>query len=501
MWLAASTPGRGWSIQACRAIRLTKEKAAMRTLPWMYSSVALFLLVGATPQAAAQALDQALATAYEHSTQLDSQRAQQRATDELVPQALSNWRPTISVNGNVTRSVTDYAPPGYNKTLSSAGWGTSKAVGVQVAQNIYRGGRTVAQTNQATNTVKAGQAQLKAVEQTVLLAAAQSYLDVVRDQVTVDLNANNEAVLKRQLDAENDRFRVGEVTRTDVALSQAAYEQARAEYTTAVGTLANDRAAFQRVVGQAPAKLVQPDFKYRLPASLEDAISEAESNNPSVVAAEFTERAGRDTVDLNEGNRLPTVQVIGSYSRLYPAPNSTTTGASAIGNLSAFGSVNHVDTGTVEAQMTWPLYTGGLVSSEVRQAKQQANQYLIAIEDAKRVARQSAISAWELLAAARGNVEALTAQVNAAQIGAEGSRQQALVGTATVLDSLTAEQNLLQAQVNLVGAQHDVLLNSFNLLAAVGRMTAKELSLAVAIYDPQTNQDEVGDKLFGTGID
>jgi outer membrane protein TolC len=141
------------------------------------------------------------------------------------------------------------------------------------------------------------------------------------------------------------------------------------------------------------------------------------------------------------------------------------------------------------------------VSSQVRQAKQTANQDLIAIEDAKRVARQSAIQSWQLLQASRANVEALTSQVNAAKIGAEGTRQEALVGTATVLDSLTAEQNLLQAQVNLVGAQHDQLLYSYTLLSAVGRLTAKDMALAVTIYDPQENQDRVQGKLLGAGLD
>ncbi len=473
----------------------------MRTRSVTRYSLLLLPILCAAPFAAAQTIEETLATAYIRNTQLSGARAQQRATDELVPQALSNWRPTVTVNGNVTRTDNDYNPSNLNRLTPYSGYGNSKTVGVQVVQNVYRGGRTVAQTNQATNTVKAGQAQLKATEEDVLLGAAQSYLDVVRDQVTVDLNVSNENVLKQELDAEEARFRVGEVTRTDVALAQASYQQARAQHISAIGTLETDRATFQRIVGQQPGKLALPVFNYQLPASLEDAVAEAEANNPSVVAAEFVERAARDGVDLNEGARLPTVQIIGSYSRLYPAPNSTSSTVSSIGAPVGFGSrVDHLDTGSVEAQMTWPLYTGGLVSSQVRQAKQTANQDLIAIEDAKRVARQTAISAWQQLAASRANIEALTAQVQAAQIGAEGTRQQALVGTSTVLDSLTAEQNLLQAQVNLIGAQHDALLNSFALLSAVGRLTAEDMSLAVTVYNPQVNQDRVGDKWMGTGI-
>jgi TolC family type I secretion outer membrane protein len=471
----------------------------MRSSFRLYSSVASVLAgLMAVHPAAAQTIQDTLSSAYTQSTQLGVSRAQQRATDEQVPQALSNWRPTITATGGITRSHTDTSPPvpnflGSGLQPGSFGYNTQKTAGVQVVQNIYRGGRTEAQTSQATNVVKAGQAQLKATEQAVLLQAATSYLDVVRDQSTVDLNASNEAVLKRQLDAETDRLRVGEVTRTDVALAEASYQQARAQYTTAVGTLETDRATFQRVVGQAPGKLVQPPFKYELPGSLEDAVAEAEANNPNVVAAQYVERAARDGVDLAQGARLPTIQLIGTFERLYPGPNSS---SQTLGK-----GIDHIDTGSVEAQITWPLYTGGLTSSQVRESKQTANQNLIAIEDAKRVARQTAIAAWQQLVAAKANIEALTSQVQAAQIGAEGTRQQALVGTATVLDSLTAEQQLLQAQVNLVGAQHDALVDSFTLLSAVGRMTARDLTLPVTIYDPQVNQDRVGDKWFGTGID
>jgi outer membrane protein/adhesin transport system outer membrane protein len=470
----------------------------MRNSAWLSSTAAVIIAAAAVaPLAAAQTMEETLSNAYTQSTQLGQSRAQQRATDEQVPQALSNWRPTVTVTGGITRSHVDSSSPVIDlfgqRQPGTYGYNTEKTVGVQVVQNLYRGGRTEAQTSQATNAVKAGQAQLKATEQAVLLQAAQAYLDVVRDQSTVDLNASNEAVLKRQLDAETDRLRVGEVTRTDVALAQASYQQARAQHTTAIGTLKTDQAAYQRVVGQAPGKLVQPVFKYELPASLEDSVAEAEENNPNVVAAEFVERAARDGVDLAQGARLPTIQLIGTFQRIYPGGNSST--------QSTGSGVNHLDNGSVAAQISWPLYTGGLASSQVREAKQTANQNLIAIEDAKRVARQTAIAAWQQLKTAKANIEALTAQVEAAAIGAEGTRQQALVGTATVLDSLTAEQQLLQAQVNLVGAQHDALVDSYTLLSSVGRLTARDLALAVTIYDPEVNASRVRDKWFGTGID
>ena len=219
-----------------------------------------------------------------------------------------------------------------------------------------------------------------------------------------------------------------------------------------------------------------------------------------MLSAEYIERASRDAVALAEGARLPTVSLVGTYTRDFAGSGGTYAALDAEGAPYGLPKIAHVDTGSVAIQMQWPLYTGGLASSQVRQAKQTANAYLIAVEDAKRVARQTAISAWQQLMASRASVEALKAQVKAAQIGAEGTRQQALVGTATVLDSLTAEQNLLQAEVSLTSAEHDTLLDSFALLYAVGRMTAKDLGLNVPIYDPQVNQNRVGDKWFGTGI-
>lgn len=466
----------------------------MRNSLRLSSAIALSAGLACAAPAFAQSIEDTLGLAYTQSTQLGGQRAQQRATDEQVPQALSNWRPSVTINGSVGLSNTKEYPANTSSN-TYRGNALGESVSVQVTQPLYRGGRTVAQTSQATNAVKAGQAQLKSTEQTVLLAAAQAYLDVVRDQATVELTANDEAVLKRQLDAETDRFRVGEVTRTDVALSQSSYQQARAQHQTAIGQLATDRAAYQHVVGQAPGKLALPTFKYPLPASLDEAVAEAESNNPSVVAAEFIERAARDGIDLAQGARLPTVQLVGTYTRVFQGSNPY---------RSVFGTINNaniIDTGSVEAQVVWPLFTGGQASSQVREAKQTANQNLIAIEEAKRVARQTAISAWEQVATSKANIESLSAQVAAAQVGAEGTRQQALVGTSTVLDSLTAEQNLLQAQVGLVGAQHDALVASFALLSAVGRLTAPDLALNVTIYDPQVNQDRVRDKWFGTGID
>jgi outer membrane protein/adhesin transport system outer membrane protein len=484
----------------------------MRTSFWLSSSIAVIAgLAGAAP-AFAQSIDDVMGLAYTQNTQLGGARAQQRATDEQVPQALSNWRPTVTVSGGGTWSHSGYNPPSLAARAShpldptAAGYNsynTETTMGVQVTEHLYRGGRTVAQTSQAVNTVKSGQAQLKNTEQTVLLAAAQSYLDVVRDQATVELTANNEAVLKRQLDAETDRFRVGEVTRTDVALSQASYQQARAQHQTAIGQLSTDRATFQRVVGQAPQKLVQPPFKYPLPASLEEAVSQAEELNPGVISAVYAERAARDNVDVAQGARLPQVDLVGTVQRVYPGRNSELSAASSTSSsgVTQGRGFDHLDVGSVAVQGTWPIYTGGLASSQVREAKQTANQNLIAIEEAKRAARQAAISAWEQLQTSRANIEALTAQVKAAAIGAEGTRQQALVGTSTVLDSLTAEQQLLQAQVNLVSAQHDELVNSYTLLSAVGGLTARDMHLNVTIYDPQVNQDRVGDKWFGTGID
>ncbi len=451
------------------------------------ASVAAALFFAGAP-ASAQTLTESFAYAYNNNPQLLAQRAALRATDESVPQALSNWRPTVNFTGaaGYTRGGLETPNPvtgASTPTLFSNF--VSKSLDLRVTQPVYRGGRTEAATRQAINTVEATRAQTLGVETTVFQAVAQAYLDVVRDQTLVEVSRNNEAVLRKQLDATRDRFRVGEVTRTDVAQAESSLAQATAQRITAEGNLENSRANFARAVGHPPGRLIMPRERPVLPATREEALSLANSDNPNVISASFTELAARDNVDLVRGQLLPQVSIVGDLNRSY-APSFTLRNT-------------RQDTAAVTAQVTMPLYEGGAIYSQTRAAEQTVGQRRSQVDDARRAAVQTATQAWETLQANRAAIASFGSAVRAAQIALEGTQQEALVGSRTVLDVLIAEQQLFTTQSQLVTAQHDAAVQEYILAAATGRLIAPELKLPVQLYDMERHYKSVKDKWLGFG--
>jgi len=442
---------------------------------------ALLALASPTGKARAQALDQALGQAYLTNPTLDAARAQLRATDEQVPQALSGQRPTLQIQGQAGPNWTKY------NTLDQWRRNNPAAATLQATQPLYRGGTIEANIGQAENQVLAQRANLLAQEQSVLLAAATAYLDVVRDLSAVELNTNNEQVLRRQLQATQDRFRVGEITKTDVSQAEARLAGATAARVQAEGNLRSSRASFARVIGTAPTKLTPPKLPRDLPATLDDAIAQATDHNPAVVAAVFAESAARKAIDSVDGELWPQVSLSASVARQHDPSVSTP-------------DINTADNAQILAQVTIPLYTSGATAARARAARQVAGQRRLQIDEARRQAREAAIKAWEALNTARSSLESRKAQITASTIALEGVRQEARVGTRTVLDTLNAEQELLDAKVGLVQSQHDEAVATYSLLSAVGRLTAQEQKLPVAYYDYQAYYRAVRDRWWGTEI-
>lgn len=430
--------------------------------------------------ASAQTLTEAFAYAYNNNPQLLAQRALLRATDETVPQALSNWRPTVNFTGQAGYSRAASAAIGTRSLFANF---VNRSLDLKVTEPVYRGGRTEAATRQAINNVQAARAQTLGVETTVFQAVAQGYLDVVRDQTLVEVSRNNEAVLRKQLEATRDRFRVGEVTRTDVAQAESSLAQATAQRITAEGNLENSRANFARAVGHPPGRLILPRERPVLPATRDAALSLAANDNPNVIAASFTERAARDNVDLIRGQLLPQISIVGDLNRDF-APSFSLRNS-------------RQDTASVSAQLTMPLYEGGTLYSQTRQAQQTVGQRRSQVDDARRQAVQTATQNWETLQAGRAAIASFGTAVRAAQIALDGTQQEALVGSRTVLDVLIAEQQLFTTQSQLVTAQHDAALAEFNLAAATGRLIAPELKLPVQLYDMERHYRSVKDKLIG----
>jgi outer membrane protein len=437
--------------------------------------VANLALAGGTQ---AMTLQEALAAAYNNNPTLLAQRARLRESDEGVPQALSGWRPTVQFTGSagVARNEITGNP---ERTL------TPRTLDLNVTQPLYSGGRTAAATSQAENTVRATRALTLATEQQIMLSAVTSYLDVVQNQAVLELNINNEQVLRRQLEATQDRFRVGEVTRTDVSQAEATLATATATRVQAEGTLQTSRAAFERFIGEPAGLLEPPKERPVLPTSRAEAATLAARNNPNVVSAQFNEAAARDAVGVVRGQLLPQISIVGDLNKGQETQTQ-------IQNRTA-------NTASIIARMTMPLYEGGQIYSQTRQANETVGERRSQIDDTRRQTVQTAQSDWETLQANRAQVESLKVSVRANEVAAEGVQQEALVGARTVLDVLTAEQTLFSSRVSLVQAQHNEAVAEFSVAADIGRLTALDLNLPVQPYDFDKHYKAVRNKWIGFG--
>jgi outer membrane protein len=311
-------------------------------------------------------------------------------------------------------------------------------------------------------------------------------MDVIRDQSVVELNKNNVQVLKRQLEATTDRFRVGELTRTDTAQAEARLSQARSSLTAAEAQLTASRSFYQRVVGQMPGTLERPESVAGLPQSEEDARRIAEENNPTLRAARHGEEATRSAINVAKGALLPTFDVQAQY-RYGRDPSST------------ISTIRDVEESSILGVLTIPLYQSGVEYSQVREAKERNNQSRMEVMAALREVDEAVRNAWEVLRASRSSIVSTTEQVRASEIALEGVKQESEVGARTTLDVLNAEQEYLNARVALVSAERDLAVAEYGLLAGMGMLTARQLELPVEYYDPQENYGEVRNKLIGFG--
>ncbi len=450
-------------------------------VPAIAVTAAVGLWAGGIQPAAAQTLAEALAGAYTSNPTLGAARAELRAVNEGVPQALANWRPEISLSGSAGKQKIQ-SEASFSSTDETTTPATATA---SLVQSLYRGGRTIAATARAEEAVKSQRATLDSVEQSVLLRAATAYMDVWRDQSVVTFNEHNETVIERQLEATRDRFSVGEVTRTDVAQAETRLATATADRIAAGGALRSSRAVYKEVVGTEAGVLLAPPPLAGLPASLEAVVDMSIARNPDILAASFAEKSARHRVREVTGELYPTLEI--NASLRHSEQTSQRSGQS--------------DRAQILAELTIPLYQQGAVSSRVREAKQISNQRRIEIEEARRRTEQESINAWEGLQTARAQISSFESGVRAAEIALEGVRQENAVGARTILDILDAEQELLDSQVNLVRSRRDAVVAGFAVLSAIGRLTARDLELTVEVYNPELDYLNVRNSWFGLGIE
>lgn len=464
-------------------IRLNKNQLGLGVA----GGIAFVIAAGLSNGAMAQTMEAALARAYGANPTLNAQRASVRATDENVPQALSGYRPRITASADIGASITQSEIPGL---ASSSPYHTSqtsklgpRGAGVQITQNIFDSGKTQAQVSQSESQVLGARAALRNTEQNVLLDAATSYMNVLRDTAILNLNRNNVEVLEEQLRQTRDRFQVGEVTRTDVAQAEASLAASQSQAILAESNLKTSVARYRQNVGAEPRQLAPArPVESLLPRNLPAALGQALVNHPAIVASLHGVDAAELQVKVTESSLYPVLGLTGAvqqrYDNQYYGDNRLS--ASIVGSL------------------TIPIYEGGQVYAATRQAKETAGQRRIEVDTQRDTVRAALVSAWGGLEAAKAQIVAAQSQVEAATTALAGVREEAKVGQRTTLDVLNAQQSLVSARSSLVSAQRDRVVASYSVLSASGRLSAQTLKLKAESYDARQHYDQVKGLLWGT---
>lgn len=445
------------------------------------SIAAAALAAGLALPAAAQTLEETLATAYETNPVLAAERARLRQTEEGYFQARSSRFPTLSANAQIADSEpwgpgTGSAPPitdedGNPLPGTGAGGAGSGApdlsYSVTASQPLYRGGRISGAVDAALARIEAGRANLLDAEQQVLLEAVSAHMNVVRDTQIVAIRRNNVDLLDEQLRATRDRFEVGEITRTDVAQAEAARAAAQAQLSAAQATLAASRAQYERVVGAAPIEVEAPGALPPLPDSLGEAADAAVARNPSLTAARFGEAAARQQVRIARGALLPDVALNVSASESRASDFSGRARGSA----------------TIGARVSVPIFTGGLNRSQIRQAQAGVDEARLQVISAQRNVIEGVTNAWNNYLTAEAVIVSSREAVRANEIAFDGIQQEALVGLRTTLDVLVTQQELLDSRLTLVQAERDLQVAAHGVLQAVGALYAQALGLPVQVIE------------------
>ena len=429
-------------------------------------------------------LEDAWSLAYRNNPSLQAKRAELRATDEAVSQALSHWRPSIDATGSAGK--TNQKIPSLEPFGTEDFNGTTRSYGVQATQPLFRGFRTIAETKAAEQQVLSERAKLEDAEQQLFLDTASAYLSVLRDTSILDMMRDNENILQQKLQETRVRHNAGELTSTDVRQSESRLARARVTRFQVENSLTQDRAAYKRLVGEMPASLKPPRLELHPQQGLEDIFHRAAMQNPNVTASRFAVEQAKAEIDLNKRSLLPEVDLVGNTGRIW--------GQSGL-------LPGEQETSQVLVQVTMPLYRSGADYSRTRAAEQVLTQREMELDDSRDKVHESANNAWQALETAQAALDADRTEIEAAGSALAGVKEESKVGTRTTLDVLNAEQELLDAKVDQAKSQHDKDMAVLQIEAAAGELTAEHLKLRAATYDPRLHYEDVRSQWIGFSKD
>ncbi|AWZ21492.1 Type I secretion outer membrane protein, TolC precursor [Roseovarius sp. AK1035] len=441
----------------------------MRTLGGVFGLAILGL---APVTAKAETLADALKSAYVNSGLLEQNRALLRSADENVAQAVASLRPIIDWTSGITLDSSDTRSQGANRNNTS----TSLNLGITGSLLVYDFGRSDFLTESAKETVLATRQTLISVEQFVLLTGVQAYMNVIRNQEFVDLRQNNLRLLREELRAAQDRFEVGEVTRTDVAQAESAVALAQSGLAAAQGDLTRAIEEFREAIGRDPGSLQTPSELPQLGENVDAAKAAALRRHPDLLQAQHNVAAAELNIRAAEAALLPTLNL-----------------TARVGASEELDGSDMSRTGSLGVEMRGPIYRGGRLTSQQRQAMAQRDAQLALLHLAGLQVKQDVGDSYANLRAARASRTASREAVRAAQVAFDGTREEATLGARTTLDVLDAEQDLLDARANLISANADVVIAAYSVLASIGELTARDLNLGVQTYDPAAYYELVKD--------
>ncbi len=442
----------------------------------------LLTLTALSTNANATDIMEAMGAAYGNNPTLQGQRAYVRAIDENVAIAKSGFRPTLALQGSYSDAHT------HNDVNPDVFGGYNKSVSAVVSQPIFNGFSTMNSVKAADKSVNSAQNNLYNVEQQILLDASTAYLNVLRDESIVNLQKNNEKLLKKRLDETRERFNVGEVTRTDVSQAEARHSQAQSDRIAAEGNLASSKATYLEVVGREPENLSEPQgLAEMFPHSLEDALEYARQNNYALKAAQSALDAQDYTVAANTGALLPQLNFEAAAIR---GKNESRVTKDPETNEFTWG-----------VNMTVPLYNAGESRARIRQSKYQKWQAQEAVLQAERDMVSAVTSNWEYMVSNQAQIESVKDQIKAYEIALDGVQQEEALGNRTILDVLDAYQELLESNVQEVQARRDYYVSGMQLLLSMGKLTAKDLNLNVDLYNVEEHSQDTRNRWLSLSVD
>ena len=469
---------------------------------WL-STVSMLAVLLSAEAASADTLNAALAEAYQNNPTLNAERARLRATDEELAKAQSGYRPSLDVSGDygVQSLESSVKPPrlASGKAPSPAQIAANEAsfrrydgqtnpggYTVSFSQPLFEGFRTVNAVKSADAQIMAERAALVDTEQKTLLDTTRAYMDVLRDSATVNLRQSSLRLFTNEAKATGERFAAGEMTRTDVAQSAARQSEAVAALELAKAVLRNSLAEYERLVGHIPTRVTDPiGFERVLPSKLDDAVRIAMASNPQVLQAAYLESASQHEIRKILGEMLPDIRLQAQHNERFESSTL----------------MNQQVSQSVTARVNVPIYQSGEVEARVRQAKQQHQGRLQDVEAARARARSAAIGAFAQVEAQRAQQAAVRLQVQALGQSLAGVREEQKAGARTLLDVLNAEQEEVNAKISALRARHDMVIASYVLLQAMGRLTAPDLGLDVQLYNVERHYNETNRKWSGVSIE